>query len=75
VELQKMFELVTLVQIAVAAALVAAPAIAIVRAIDGSGIAEPMATSSVASWPRGVQEEEPRTWQLPSTPAPAGATA
>ncbi|HEU4673812.1 MAG TPA: hypothetical protein VFS32_13020 [Candidatus Limnocylindrales bacterium] len=61
-----MDQITAFVEIAACAALVAAPAIAIVRILDGGlGIGAAFVRSSVPAWPRGIQEEEPRPWSLP----------
>jgi uncharacterized protein YeaO (DUF488 family) len=70
-----MSEIITLVQIAAAAALVAAPAIALVRVLDTSGVADAAVAASAPIWPRGVQEQEPRPWQWTQTATVTGTAA
>jgi hypothetical protein len=62
------------IEILAVAAVVAMPAIAVVRALDnGLGIGEALIRTPGPAWPRGVQEEEPRPWSFARSVPARGA--
>ena len=70
-----MSDIAPLFEMALVIAAVASPAILVARLLAGSepgSLASLFSTSDTNTWPRGVQEEDPKPWVLGAT-VPAAA--